>query len=289
MTLDVSYSYYSDISQLQSGFAAANGDLEPFDDAFDAELDAALENFDLFNPDLSELRQLAQRVQANVAIDYAYDEPKFDEPEYREPVITGDPNPVITGVDFSEPDGTGYSVDIGFNWQVTDQLNVNVELIDIVNEFNWENAPTTRTTFNTQAFLQDTLNLAEELLAGAIVNPNDLIDRNINVVIQNEDFDQELDERYDIEVNYDLGYKLDLFGWQPVLGVTGGWYHTANQDFPRVDVNLNRQLFIGYDIGGEALSISYEGKYGFIRFVTDDLAYDDANTYGIAAGLRYSF
>jgi hypothetical protein len=289
MTLDVSYSYYSDISQLQSGFAAADGDLEPFDDAFDAELQAALDNIDLANPDVSELRQLAQRVQANVAIDYAYDEPKFGEPDYREPVITGDPNPVITGVDLSEPDGTGYSVDIGFNWQVNDQLNVNVELIDIVNEFNWDNAPTTRATFNTQTFLQDALGVVEQLLLGEIVTPNDLIDRNVNVVIQNEDYDQELDERYDIEVSYDLGYQLDLFGWQPTLGVTGGWFYTANQNFPRVGVNLNRQLFIGYDIGGEALSISYEGKYGFIRFITDDLSYDDANTYGIAAGINYNF
>ncbi|MFN3239103.1 MAG: hypothetical protein ACE37D_18895 [Pseudomonadales bacterium] len=289
MTLDVSYSYYSDLSQLQSGFAGVRGDLEPFDAQLEADAQAIIDGLSLTNRDLTPLINLAQNIQADLRIDYAYDEPKFDEPLYRVPNITGPQNPVLTGVDFSEPDGTGYSVDIGFNWQVNEQLNVNVELIDIANEFNWDNAPTTRTTFDLNAFLIDALTVAQDLVNGQIVTPNDIIDRNINVVIVNEDYDQELEARYDVEVNYELGYRPNLFGWEPTLGISGGYYKTEHQDFPRIGVNLNRNFYLGYDIGAEAVSLSYEGKYGFIRFISDDFGYEDARTFGIAAGLNYSF
>ncbi len=289
MTLDVSYSYYSDLSQLQSGFAGVRGDLEPFDAQFLADAQVIIDGLSLSNRDLTPLINLAQQIEANLRVDYAYDEPKFDEPMYRVPNITGPQNPLISGVDFTAPNGTGYSVDIGFNWQVNDKLNVNVELIDIANEFNWDNAPTTRTTFDLNAFLLDALNVAQDLVNGLIVTPNDIIDRNIDVVIVNEDYDQELDARYDVEVNYELDYRPNLFGWQPVVGISGGYYKTENQDFPRIGINLDRSFYIGYDIGGEAISLSYEGKYGFISVISDDFGYEDARTFGIAAGLNYSF
>ena len=289
MTVDVAYSHYTQLSQLQSGYASLSGDLEPFTDQFIADAEAIIDNLSLSNRDLTPLINLAQEIEGRLAIDYAYDEPKFGEPDYREPVLTGAQNPPLTGVSFAEPDGTGYSVDIGFNWQVNDQLNVNVELIDIANEFSWDNAPTTRATFNLNAFLIDALNVAQDAVNGEIVRPNDVIARNLNVVIVNEDYDQELDARYDLEVNYDLNYQVNLFGWQPSLGVTGGWYKTEHQDFPRIGVSLDKKLHLGYDIGGEAISISYEGKYGFFRFISDDFGYNDARTFGVAAGLNYSF
>lgn len=289
MTLDIAASYYTDLSQLQSGFAGASGDLEPIDDALIAQAQTIIDGLSFTNRDLQPLINLAQDIQARVAVDYAYDEPKFDEPLYREPVLIGEPNPPLTGVDFTEPDGTGYSVDIGFNWQVNDRLNVNVELIDIANEFSWDNAPTTQVSFDLNAFVIDALNVAQDAVNGEIVRPNDVITRNLNVIIVNEDFDQELDERYDVEVNYDLNYQLNLFGWEPNVGVMGGWYSTANQEFPRIGVSLDRKLNIGYDIGGEAISLSYVGKYGYFSIISDDFGYNDARTFGITAGLNYSF
>ena len=180
-------------------------------------------------------------------------------------------------------------MDIGFNWQINDQLNVNLELIDIANEFNWDNAPRTITTFDLNAFLIDAINLAQNLVDGQIVQPNDLIDDHINVQIFNEDFDQELESRYDLEVNYDTNYEVELFGWSPSVGLSAGYYKTDTEDFPRIGINLDRMLFLGYDIGGEAISLGYEGKYGFLRVVSDDFGFKDARTFGIVAGLNYSF
>lgn len=289
MTLDVSYSHYSDLSQLQSGYASVLGDLTPFTDQFKTDAQAIIDTISLSNRDLTPLLTLAQSVEANLAIDYAYDQPKFSEDEYRVPVITGAQNPVITGVNFAEPNGSGYSVDIGFNWQVNEQLNVNLELIDIANEFRWDNAPRTMTTFDLNAFLVDFINVAQDLVNGEIVTPNDIIARNIDVQIFNEDYDQELDARYDLEVNYDLNYELDILGWTPSVGVTAGYYKTSYQDFPRIGVNLDQMWFLGYDIGGEAITLGYEGKYGFVRLVSDDFGYKNARTFGVAAGINYSF
>jgi hypothetical protein len=289
MTVDVSYSRYTDLSQLQSGYASVLGDLTPFTDQFKTDANAILDTISLSNRDLTPLLTLAQSVEAKLAIDYAYDEPKFNEPEYRVPVVTGAQNPVISGVDFSKPDGTGYSVDLGFNWQVNEQLNVNLEMIDVINEFRWNNAPRTVTTFDLNAFLIDAINVAQDLVNGEIVRPNDIVDRNINVQIFNENYKQELDARYDLEVNYDLNYELEILGWTPSVGVTAGYYKTANMDFPRIGVNLDQMWFLGYDIGGEAITLGYEGKYGFVRLVSDDFGYKDAKTFGVAAGLNYSF
>ena len=289
MTVDVSYSYYTDISELQSGSAAVLGDLTPFTDQFKTDANAILDNISLANRDLSPLLSLAQSVRANLAIDYVYNEPKFGEEDYREPVIVGAQNAPLTGVNFTEPGGTGYSVDIGFNWQVNDQLNVNLELIDIANEYSWDNAPRTITTFDLNAFLIDAVNIAQGLVDGEIVRPNDLIDDHINVQIFNEDYDQELESRYDLEVNYDLNHELELFGWTPSVGVSAGYYKTDTKNFPRVGVNLDQMLFLGYDIGGEAITLGYEGKYGFLRLVSDDFGFKEARTFGIAAGLNYSF
>jgi hypothetical protein len=289
MTVDVSYSYYTDLSELQSGFASISGDLTPFTDQFKADANAILDTINTNSRDLSPLLALAQSVSANLAIDYAYDEPKFGEPEYQVPVIVGANNPPISGVSFAPPSGTGYSVDIGFNWQINDQLNVNLELIDIANEFNWDNAPRTQTTFDLNAFLIDAVNLAQNLVDGQVVRPDDLIDQHINVQIFNEDYDQELEARYDLEVNYDTHYELDLFGWTPSVGVSGGYYKTGTEDFPRIGVNLDQMLFLGYDIGGKAISLGYEGKYGFLQLVSDDFGFKDARTFGIVAGLNYSF
>ena len=232
---------------------------------------------------------LAARIDADILIDYAYDEPKFNEETYRTPNITGPQNPIITGIDFSEPDGTGYSVDIGFNWQVNDRLNLDLRLIDIINEFSWDDAPQTLVSFDFNAFLLDAIALAQNFVDGRVVSPKDLIDDHLFVKIFNADYDQELPWRANFSASYDLNKELKIFGWTPNVSFLAGFYHTDTQDFPRIGISLDKSLKIEYDFGGEALAISYDHKYGFIRLVTDSLTYEDAFTLGITVGLRYSF
>jgi len=289
LQVDVDATYYSDLSELQSGKAVTLGDLEPFTDQLKADADAIVANLSVDSRDLSPLLALVAQIDADLLIDYAYDQPKFREKNFRKPNFTGPQNPIISGVDFSEPDGTGYSVDVGFNWQVNDQLNLDLRLIDIANQFSWDDAPQTLASFDLNAFLTDVVAVAQDFVNGAVVRPNDLVDRNLAVDIFNADYDQELPWRANFSASYDLNHELDIFGWTPSLAVLGGYYHTDTQDFPRIGVSLDRALKIEYDFAGEAVSISYEGKYGFVRLVTDSFRYEDAFEFGVVAGLKYNF
>jgi len=79
LSLDFAGTYYTSTSDLQSGFAEANGDIEPIDDALIAEFNAVTEGLTVDNRDLSPLLALTSDIRLNVNIDYAYDQPKFGE------------------------------------------------------------------------------------------------------------------------------------------------------------------------------------------------------------------
>ncbi|XOV87334.1 MAG: hypothetical protein ACFHX7_20660 [Pseudomonadota bacterium] len=289
LRIDIAGTYFNQISQLQSGRAVAYGDLEPINDQLQADIDAVLATVDQGNRDLSPLLPLVADVNANVLIDYAYDKPKFDEPTYRKPNITGAPNPVISGVDFSAPSGTGYAFDISFDWQVNEKLRLGLALYDVANKFEWENAPQTKASFDLNPALLDAIAVAQEFVNGEVVRPNDIVDRHLFVDIFNADFTQELEVRADLDVAYSLGREINLLGWTPDLSVIGGYYRTDTQDFPRIGVGFDDTLQLEYDIGGKALSIAYRNRFVFARLVTDKFALGDARTFGFMVGLNYGF
>ncbi len=289
LRIDIAGSYYNELTQLQSGRAVAFGDLEPINDQLQADIDAVIATVDQGNRDLSPLGPLVADVNANILIDYAYDKPKFNEPTYRKPHITGNPNPVITGVDFSAPTGTGYAFDVSFDWQVNDQLRLGLVLYDIVNKFEWANAPQTKATFDLNPALLDTIAVAQDFVNGEIVRPNDIVDRHVFVDIFNADFEQELPWRADLDVAYSLGREINVLGWTPNLSVIGGYYRTETQDFPRIGVGFDDTLQLEYDIGGKAISIAYRNRFVFARLVTDKFALADARTFGFMVGLNYGF
>ena len=233
---------------------------------------------------------MIEDVNARVVIDYYYDEPKFNEPDYAVPVITGPANPVISGVDFSSPSGTGYSLDLGMNWQVTDQLNLDLKLFDVVNNFSWKNAPYSVTTFNLNPALVDAIGVSQDFIDGLIVTPNDLVGRHVDVTILNRDYDQELPWRANLRANYSLDKEINILNfWTPNISVLGGYYYTKTQHFPSLGIGFDDTLQLAYDFGGEAFSINYRNRYFFARLMTDSLAFEDAHTIGLALGVNFGF
>jgi len=290
LTFDIAFSYYNQLSDLQSGKAALDGDLEPITDQLIADAEAILAGVDAGNRDLSPLLTLVQDVNATLLIDYYYDDPKFGEPDYAKPVITGPPNPVISGVDFSDPDGQGYSLDLGVNWQVTDQLNLDLKIFDVVNNFRWRNAPHSVARFDLNSALVDAIGVSQDFVDGLIVTPNDLIDRQLDVVIINEDFDQELPWRANLRASYSLDKELNVFNfWTPNISVLGGYYYTKTQHFPSLGIGFDDSFQLAYDFGGKAFSINYRNRYLFARLMTDSLSFEDAHTIGLAVGFNYGF
>ncbi|MBV1877117.1 MAG: hypothetical protein KUG79_05705 [Pseudomonadales bacterium] len=303
LTISSNFSYYNELSGLQSGKAGVNGDLTPFDAQFKAALETATADLEIlveqFNaggrdfPSLDgvigQLRTSVEQVNASLLIDYAYDDPKFSEDEYRQPTINGPANPVISGVSFEEPDGTGYSLDIGIDWQVNDRLKLNLQLIDIINRFNWDDAPQTVVNFNLNPLLLDALDLIQDISAGERVQVNQLIDDHLSVSIINDDYTQKLNWRGDFSASYSLNRTIPLYRWQPNVSVIGGVYHTDTQDFPRIGFSLNDNFKLEYDFGGDAIIVSLVGKYGFIQLISDSFDLEEAYDFGITMGINYQF
>jgi len=282
-------SYYTSLSSLQSGFAGVAGDLEPLTDQLIQEATAITDNLSADNRDLSPLKDLVSDILTAVNINFAYDDPKFGEPFYRKPVITGQPNPVISGVDFDAPDGTGYAIDAAVEWQPTEQLTLGLKLWDIANQFNWDNAPVSVASFDLNPFLLDAIDVTQLFVDGEVVTPNDLVDRHLLVTIQNQDVTQKLPWRGDLSAAYLLDFEPAMFGWQPSLAITGGYYRTGTQNFPRVGVILDDRLHLDYDLTAEAISVAWTGKYLQARIISDKFNLSDAKTLGLSLGFNLTF
>ena len=289
VAIDFAGTYYYNATDLQSGHAGASGDIEPIDDDLIAEFRAVTDGLTTDNRDLSPLIALSSDVRLDIDIDYAYDEPKFGEKFYRKPVILGDPNPIISGIDFSEPEGTGYSFDVSINWQATEKVRVNVDFIDLGYIITWKNAPQTRARFSLNPALIDTIEVTQVFVDGGVVTPNEIFDRHVFVDIFNADYDQHIPWRANVSASWLLGLEPNLFGWKPNVSLLGGYYHTDAKDFPRIGIGLNETLQFFYDFGGEALHLNYEGKYGFARIIADKFDSKKAHTLGIALGTNIRF
>ncbi len=289
LSVGVAATYYFSASDLQSGFAEADDDVEPIDDELIRDFEEFANELTTDNRDLSPLLVLTSDIKLNVLIDYAYDEPKFGERFYQKPVITGPENAPLSGVDFSAPGGTGYGFELSMGWQATDTLRFELDVMDLGHTITWEDAPQSFLSFGLNAAIIDAIGIAQGLVDGEVVQPNDLVDDHLLVDILNADFDQHLPWRSDLRATWSLGREVSLFGWTPQISLIGGWYHTRAKDFPRFGFALDDNLRLLYDFGGKALYLKYQGKYGFAKLIADDLNTKSAHTLGIAVGINYTF
>jgi hypothetical protein len=281
-------SWYDDISQLQSGSAAAIGNPDPITPEIMAEIDALADTVDLDDRDISALNDILRDVTGNLHIDYAYDEPKFNERFYREPVIIGDPNPVLTGVDFSAPAGEGYAVDIGIAYSPTEWLDLRLKLYDVVNEFTWDNAPVTTVSFDVTALKTDLIQMIQDFANGGAVAPNDLVARNLVVDIRNQAYTQELLTRTHLSATWHLPPSINLAGWKPHLAIVGEYYDTGVHEFPRLGFAVDG-LELAYDFGGKAYTLTYRGDYLYAQLIADTLDTKNARTFGVGIGINIAW
>ena len=281
--------WYFDLRDLQSGFARANGPLDPVTEQLEADVNAFIDTLDIDNRDLSPLRTLLADVDGSVEISYAYDEPKFDEPNYVQPVIFAPQPPPLTGVDFSAPGGDGYSIDLGVTWQATPQLRLDLDVTDAVNEFSWDNAPTTYATLDVGEAVNQLIDEAQLLVNSEVARPDDVIDDQLIVDIRNQDYTQKLSERYSLRGRYDLANAINLFGWEATPAVVGQFYRTELHDFPRLGVGLNDNLEVMYDFGGDALLVNFRTRWVYARLIIDEFDADKANTFGFQVGFNLGF
>jgi len=284
--VNISGSYYNNISDLQSGRATAQGDLTPITDQLVADAQAVIDNISPTNKDISALYGLVQNVNATIAVNYAYDKPKLHEPEYHQPVIVGAPNPPISGVDFAAPGGTGYAFDLSASWQITRQLQVSLAAMDLINQFSWKGAPQTTGSFDLNPFLVDAIGVGQDFVNGEIVKPNEVIDRHLSVDIFNANYVQRLPHRELLSARYNTGKQLHGFGKSASIVLLGSVYHTRTQNFFSVGLGLNHALHLDWNVSAGALGAGYKGKYFFANLMTDDMKFSDARTLAVSFGVN---
>lgn len=287
-TIDAAFTYYPRAKDLLSGKVTGNG-YPNIDQKSKDTARTIIDSLTLRNPDLSPLYDVITDMVATFTVDYHYSEAEFGEEEYRQPKIVGDPNPPISGVDFSKPDGKGYSLDIALDWQVSEKIHLSLVVEDLYNEFQWDNAPFTVTTLDLNPFLEDAITLAQEYALGEVVAPNDLVNEHMQVFIGNASHDQHLPWRADLSVGYKLDRELKLFGYTPPQLTLIAGYYRANEDFPRVGLGIGKRLKIEFEVTNKALAATYMGRYLYTRLISDSFKIKDAKTFGLEIGLNYYF
>ncbi len=283
------FTWYVDASRLQSGSASVAATEDLVDPQLLTDIQAVLDaQSGSSNPDLSAIYDLIRDVRGGFSIDYAYNSPRFSEDAYRQPVLTGPQNPVITGVDFDAPEGSGYAVDVGVTWQARDDLRLALHVWDAFNEFEWDGAPQTTATFDLNPFLNDFVSTAQDLLDGLNVFPNEIVDRNWVTNIRNQTFRQKLPARAELSAAWAQTWRPGIFGWKPGVTLLGSYYHTASQGFPRLGIALDSFRF-EYDTAAGSVGFGWRWRYGHVSLVTDDFDFDKARTFGLAVGLNLQF
>jgi hypothetical protein len=289
VSIDAAFSYYPCPRDLLSGKVTGFGDPSVDQQTRDT-AQTIIDSLTIRNPDLSPLYGVVADIVTTVTVDYHYGEPEFGEPEFRQPHIIGDPNPTVSGVDFSEPEGKGFSLDLALDWQVNEKLHLSLSVQDIYNEFQWDDAPFTVTTFVLNPFLVEAIAMAQEFALGEVVAPNDLVDEHVQVFIGNASHDQHLPWRADLAVGYKLDPEFELFGYRPAqLTLIGGYYRASRVDFPRIGLGIGNRVKVEFDITSKALAATYMGRYLYARLISDSFSTKDAKIFGLEIGLNYAF
>lgn len=170
------------------------------------------------------------------------------------------------------PTGQGYAVDLGFTWQVSDQIRLKVMGYDLAGDIRWKNMPHIVAEATSENFVTD-----EDGVVSVVPNfrGRQTYDR----------FTQDLTKRTSIDWTYrrDLwvfGYSHDRMSRSEFNRVSAGylWGEDAKWGF-----------HVAADVSTAAVELRLEMPVGDLFFIVDDLNFDHAHTLGFGWNLNYRF
>lgn len=171
--------------------------------------------------------------------------------------------------DAKAPVGQGYAVDVGFNWQVTENLLVEGLIQDFAGEMRWDNMPFTVATATSEVI---------------VVTDDDFLEAVPNFKGQEDygNFKQKFTERRLLSAHY---------RWNKVLiGYQYEGYDVV--DFNRLVMGYHWSDRWGVDVANElntsALRLRLWTPIGNMSFVTDNFNLDNAHTLGFAWNLHFA-
>jgi hypothetical protein len=144
----------------------------------------------------------------------------------------------------------GYSLDFGFDWQITPRLITSLYIKDLISEIKWDNAPftTANVTTNTTAIRDDRYEV--KLASGSGYEGN-------------KDYTQTLPVKYNARVSYQLSnnqhaYLQGFYAYNALLLYTG-YQYTYNDTAYGIKL-YPMQEAIGLEVNHSVLSFSVTSK-----------------------------
>jgi len=224
---------------------------------------------------------------------------------YYEPALREDEQDDFQDVDFSAPNGKGYTLDVALDWRITDRWTVGFNIRDFYSQIRWDQTPATQASFDgTQAAL-DALEIYDQFVREDVINrlsgtfftplnpenPDDpaavlpeleetIIADNSSAVVQNQSYTQRLPAQRFYHVHYDsLQWWSVKFQWET--------YRVA--DFYHFRGELWNFLAVEWHPSVSAYGLELYHRFAKIRFVTDDFDIDAAKYLSLNASLNLVF
>ncbi len=169
-----------------------------------------------------------------------------------------------------EPDSIGYAFDFSTSWKPAERINLNLDIIDLLSEIKWFNAPATEATVDSDYSRYDANGYRQILPAASGQDSN-------------RDFVQTIDPKTFLEARYRLikneNILLKYHRFPEIDFVYMGYeYETDVSRFSASYSPQHKIVTLEYTINGNAFS-----------FTTDDLAIHKAHAFGIGVNLHYEF
>ena len=169
------------------------------------------------------------------------------------------------------PEGTGYSIDFSLDWEVNQQWEFNLRVIDLIGRMYWEYAPYTTAVASSdnKEYDDDGYLIYKPVLSG---------------YEGNADFTQELKPQIKALVNYQWNNKF------AALGQLYSFY-TANFYQLGLGYSFNQKSLLSmlYMFETNAITIGYEMQYFQFMITSDAFQFDDANTFALSLNATIKF
>ncbi|WP_247687318.1 hypothetical protein [Pseudoalteromonas luteoviolacea] len=160
------------------------------------------------------------------------------------------------------PEGKGYSFDLSIDWQISDDLNVSLKALDLVNETKYEGVGYVNGVTTDVPFIEE----------------GDSIVTSPSIRLRTSAFNREVDYTFEHDARYYLDVSYRLNGRVSFDVFTRRFYKdTFVQGNVNYHFNDSWRVFSGYESNSKAVELGVANEYFGFSVKTDKLDLDDAH------------
>ncbi|WP_455207853.1 hypothetical protein [Kaarinaea lacus] len=169
------------------------------------------------------------------------------------------------------PAGDGFSIDFALDWSITNDLALNLRVIDLIGRIYWENSPftTATATSDVKEYDENGYLIYKPVLSGFETSTN---------------FTQKLQPQVKALVNY---------RWTPKLAAEAYIQSYYIADFYQLGLRYYfsnaTSLSTRYMFDTHAISVAYTMRYFNVMITSDALDFNEAHTLGLSLNVGFLF